>query len=157
MSDTVLRGIRVTRCIMLVKMCGPGPSKMPQCTSKHPPGKYTLYFERVASVPKSGTVVSKMPRKRFLRSGIGDGGHTTRRFSPALKRKSGPGPREAGHTGAGAIYATRRPKQCVNRAPQPLNTKRGCYGQGFSGILERSRKIPAVASWLGDPARGRSK
>ena len=33
----------------------------------------------------------------------------------------------------------------------------GLLRTGIFGILERSRKIPAVASWLGDPARGRSK
>ena len=58
---------------------------------------------------------------------------------------------KSGMTGS----VTREPAQnmpcaghCVygNKAPQPLNTKRGCYGQGFSGILERSRKIPVVAS-----------
>jgi len=42
---------------------------------------------------------------------------------------------------AGAIYAMRRPKQGVYKAPQPLNTKRGCYGKPFSGIRGRSRKM----------------
>ena len=52
---------------------------------------------------------------------------------------------------------TRRTGHCVyvNKAPQPLNTKRGCYGQEFSGILERSRKIPAVASQNEAKARKR--
>ena len=54
---------------------------------------------------------------------------------------------------------TRRAGHCVfgNKAPQPLNTKRGCYGQPFSGSHGGSQKMAAVASWLGDPARGRAK
>ena len=58
---------------------------------------------------------------------------------------------KSGMTGS----VTREPAQnmpcaghCVydNKAPQPLNTKRGCYGQGFSGSHGGSQKIPAVAS-----------
>ena len=33
----------------------------------------------------------------------------------------------------------------LSKAPQPLNTKRGCYGQAFSGSFGSSQKIPAVA------------
>ena len=43
---------------------------------------------------------------------------------------------------------TRRAGHCAygNKAPQPLNTRRGCYGQGFSGSWWSSQKIPAVAT-----------
>ena len=43
---------------------------------------------------------------------------------------------------------TRRAGHCrfVNKAPQPLNTKRGCYGQPFSGSHGGSQKMTAVAS-----------
>ena len=41
-----------------------------------------------------------------------------------------------------------------NKAPPPLNTKRGGYGQPFSGSHGGSQKMPAVASHPGDLARG---
>ena len=52
---------------------------------------------------------------------------------------------------------TRRAGHCrfVNKAPQPLNTKRGCYGQAFSGSHGGSQKIPAVASQFGDVMESR--
>ena len=53
---------------------------------------------------------------------------------------------EYGYTGAGAQYAARRPLCFGNKAPQPLNTKRGCYGQPFSGSHGGSQKMTAVAS-----------
>ena len=54
---------------------------------------------------------------------------------------------------------TRRAGHCrfVNKAPQPLNTERGCYGQAFSGSHGGSQKMPAVASQHGSAARGRSE
>ena len=62
-----------------------------------------------------------------------------------------------GYTGAGAQYAARRPLCFWYQGTAAPQYEEGLLRTGIFGILERSRKIPAVASWLGDPARGRSK